>query len=74
MNSATLPSTVGRVEVPSTSGGDQRGRGHWLSVIFWLVEQSWPTLLSIPTVIALVTSVGFALPPLAILFGLVKGS
>ena len=26
------------------------------------------------TVIALVTSVGFALPPLAILFGIVKGS
>jgi succinate dehydrogenase / fumarate reductase cytochrome b subunit len=29
---------------------------------------------TLATVIAIVTSVGFALPPLAILFGIVKGS
>jgi hypothetical protein len=27
-------------------------RTHWLSVIFWLLEQRWPTLLAIPTLIA----------------------
>jgi cyclopropane fatty-acyl-phospholipid synthase-like methyltransferase len=53
---STLPGAVGRAEVPSASASDGPGRGHWLSVIFWLVEQSWPTLLSIPTVIALVTT------------------
>ena len=31
---------------------EETGRTHWLSVIFWLLEQRWPTLLAIPTAIA----------------------
>jgi cyclopropane fatty-acyl-phospholipid synthase-like methyltransferase len=30
----------------------ETGRTHWLSVIFWLIEQSWFVLLAIPTTIA----------------------
>ncbi|HVU00797.1 MAG TPA: cyclopropane-fatty-acyl-phospholipid synthase family protein [Polyangiaceae bacterium] len=30
----------------------EAGRSHWLSVIFWLLEQRWPTLLAIPTTFA----------------------
>jgi len=31
---------------------DVTGRTHWLSVIFWLLEQRWPVLFTIPTAIA----------------------
>src|SRR5262245_50010678 len=31
---------------------EETGRSNWLSLIFWLLEQRWPTLLAIPTVVA----------------------
>jgi cyclopropane fatty-acyl-phospholipid synthase-like methyltransferase len=32
--------------------GGGEGRSHWLSFVFWLLEQRWPTLLAIPTIVA----------------------
>jgi cyclopropane fatty-acyl-phospholipid synthase-like methyltransferase len=37
---------------PKGKSRDLAGRGHGLSAIFWLVEQPWAILLSIPTVVA----------------------
>ena len=34
----------------------ERGRTHWLSLIFWLLEQPWPALLGIPSAIALLVT------------------
>ncbi len=45
--------TGARDEPPRTAAShDETGRSHWLSVIFWLLEQSWTTLLAIPTALA----------------------
>ncbi len=30
----------------------ETGRTHWLSLIFWLLEQRWPVLFAVPTTIA----------------------
>jgi cyclopropane fatty-acyl-phospholipid synthase-like methyltransferase len=38
---------------------DERGRTNWLSFVFWLLEQPWPTLLAIPTAIAALAVVHF---------------
>ncbi|HMJ11704.1 MAG TPA: cyclopropane-fatty-acyl-phospholipid synthase family protein [Polyangiaceae bacterium] len=35
---------------------DEKGRSHWLSLLFWLLEQRWPTLLAIPSVVAVIVT------------------
>lgn len=37
-----------------TSARSETGRSHWLSVIFWLLEQRWHVLLAIPSATAAV--------------------
>lgn len=58
MEKATATALVSS-EAPGTrdtskvaSQHEEKGRSHWLSVIFWLLEQRWPTLLSIPLALA----------------------
>lgn len=36
---------------------EETGRSNWLSFVFWLLEQSWPTLLAIPTAIAALVTI-----------------
>lgn len=46
---------------------DPKGRSNWLSFVFWLLEQRWPTLLAIPTVVAALAVVHFHGGPLLFL-------
>jgi cyclopropane fatty-acyl-phospholipid synthase-like methyltransferase len=46
------PETEGSRLEESESRDHTEGRSHWLAFIFWLLEQRWPTLLAIPTLVA----------------------
>ena len=58
---SALPNSAPRALDPAD---DERGRSHWLSFVFWLLEQGWKTLLSIPTVIAALVVIHFHGGPL----------
>src|SRR5262245_50235199 len=71
MDNASTSVFTSRESAITGSGGrevvrdTETGRSNWLSFVFWLLEQPWPFLLAIPTIIAALVAVHFHGGPLS---------